>query len=340
MSRCLFCHRPYPGPSEDLPPGVPPGRRFAFDPERGRLWTICSACRRWSLKPLEERGEALDALERLARERGSVLYQTENVALLDTGTLRLVRVGRAPLAEQAWWRYSATLRHRRQRTAGPGARVSAATLGAAAVLARRVGLAEHAPHIIWDDAPLTELLRWRLFGWAAWRGGRRCDSCGSILRALPFDLTWWLYPRMDAEGGLTVGIPCPRCDPWTPEKVYRVEGDEAVGLLRRALAWQHVRGAPDERIAAAAGSIVEAGSPEGFLARAGSAGVSLWSLGPVRALALEIALNEEAERSDLAEEAAALEATWRQEEELARIVDDELTATPPHPSLSPPPRGG
>ncbi|HUH13986.1 MAG TPA: hypothetical protein VMK65_12805 [Longimicrobiales bacterium] len=331
MSRCLFCHRRFPEPCAELPDALPPGRRFALDPERARLWTICGACRRWSLTPLEERGEALDALERLARDRGDLLYRTENVALVQVGPLRLLRVGRATLAEQAWWRYGATLRRRRQRTAGPGARVSAATIGAAALLARRIGVTEHGPRLVWDDAPLTELLRWRLFGWAAWRGARRCASCGSVLRALPFDLTWWLYPRVEAPGSLTVGIPCPRCDPWSPEKVYRVDGDEAVGLLRRALAWQHVRGAQDDRIAAAAGAIAAAGSPGGYLERAAGTGVSLWSLGPLRALALEIALNEEAEHAGLAREVTLLEATWRREEELARIVDDELT---PMPALS------
>lgn len=328
MRRCLFCHRPFPAPEPGAPSGFPPGRRLAFDPGRGRLWLVCSACRRWSLWPLEERTEALEALERMARDRARVVYRTDNIALLDAGALRLVRVGPAPLPEQAWWRYGAALRQRRREVERAGARMGAATVGAASLLARRVGLAEHAPHIVWDDAPLTELLRWRLFGWAAWRGGRRCTSCGSILRALPFDLSWWLYPRVLPDGTLGVGIPCPRCDPWTPEKVYVLEGEEASLLLRRALAWQHVRGAPDDRIVDAADAIEEAGSAEGFLERAGRAGVSLWSLGPVCALALEIALNEDAERKALEEEALELERTWREEEELARIVDEELSAMP------------
>lgn len=44
-------------------------------------------------------------------------------------------------------------------------------------------------------------------------------------------------------------------------------------------------------------------------------------MGPVEALALEMALNEEAERRALEGELAALEAAWREAEEIARIAD-------------------
>jgi hypothetical protein len=43
---------------------------------------------------------------------------------------------------------------------------------------------------------------------------------------------------------------------------------------------------------------------------------------------LEIAVNDEAERQQLEMELAELEARWREEEELAAIVDGELTEVP------------
>ncbi|MEX2281518.1 MAG: hypothetical protein WEE89_03405 [Gemmatimonadota bacterium] len=45
-------------------------------------------------------------------------------------------------------------------------------------------------------------------------------------------------------------------------------------------------------------------------------------------MALEIAVNDEAERELLELELAELEARWREEEQLAAIVDGELTELP------------
>lgn len=47
------------------------------------------------------------------------------------------------------------------------------------------------------------------------------------------------------------------------------------------------------------------------------------------AIALEIALNDAAERVLLEQELQVLEVHWRAEEELAAIVDGELTPLPP-----------
>jgi hypothetical protein len=72
--------------------------------------------------------------------------------------------------------------------------------------------------------------------------------------------------------------------------------------------------------------IGDAGSLEGYLHSVTEEGSSLWRLGPTRAIALEIALNESVERRISGLEIRALERLWRREEELARIMDEELTA--------------
>ena len=46
--------------------------------------------------------------------------------------------------------------------------------------------------------------------------------------------------------------PSQRCDPWTPEKVYRLHGDGAENVLRRLLAYQNIAGASERRITEAA----------------------------------------------------------------------------------------
>ena len=52
---------------------------------------------------------------------------------------------------------------------------------------------------------------------------------------------------------------------------------------------------------------------------------SLWGMGKVKSIALEIALNDSVERRMMELELKALEFMWKREEELARIIDEELT---------------
>ena len=111
--RCLVCHTPFP--SNESLEHFRLGIRVAYDPARGRLWAVCKECKRWSLAPIEERWEALDELEKIVRDRGRLLSQTENIALLRSGALEIVRVGRANLAEQSWWRYGTELAKRRKK---------------------------------------------------------------------------------------------------------------------------------------------------------------------------------------------------------------------------------
>jgi hypothetical protein len=47
--------------------------------------------------------------------------------------------------------------------------------------------------------------------------------------------------------------------------------------------------------------------------------------GKTHSIALKIALNESAERRIMGLELEAIEFTWKHEEELARIIDEELT---------------
>jgi hypothetical protein len=327
FSRCLFCHKPFPSNGSFL--HLPAGRKIAYDPGRGRLWIICDRCQRWNLYPLEDRAEALWALERLARDRGRLLARTENVSLLEAGRLVLIRVGEAGLAEQAWWRYGRELRKRRTSYESRFSRVMSYAYGGVAYLGESLGLADVGLNVTWDDTPLADIVRWRRFGWAAWRGRVRCPYCDSVLRALLYDLSWWIYPLTSEDGKLAVGIPCARCDPWTPEKVYRLEGTEAVSVLRRALAYQHVAGASERVIRDAAREIESAGSPDEYAREVGEERASLWKLGTTRTVALEIAVNEGAERDMLQLEVRVLEQMWEKEEELARIMDEDLT--PPGP---------
>src|SRR5688572_7742627 len=96
FTRCLICQTPFD--EDETLEHLPRGERVAFDPGRRRLWIICTACKRWSLLPIESRWEALEELEKLVTDKARLLSQTETIALMPAGRMELVRVGRAKLA--------------------------------------------------------------------------------------------------------------------------------------------------------------------------------------------------------------------------------------------------
>ncbi|MGH7506912.1 MAG: hypothetical protein ACRELX_14740 [Longimicrobiales bacterium] len=324
-ARCLFCEKPFPNFAFDR---FACGRRVAFDAARGRIWSICDHCHRWNLCPTDERREAIYAFERLARDEGYVVAKTANAALLYTDEHALLRVGDLELAEEAWWRYGRELRRRHRSYSSRGSRLSAYSFAAIAAVSESIGLTDTGIRISWDDTPIADVMRWRHFSWAAWHGRVPCPSCSSVLLAVRFDLSWWIHPLRGQDGRLAAGVPCDRCDPWTPDKVYRIEGDDAEHLLRRVLAYQQVAGASDLMLRDAVSVIRSAGSAAGYLATLPTGRTSLWRLGPARRLALEIALNEGAEHRFLDGVLRELELRWAEENEIARIVDDELTPLP------------
>ncbi len=323
LGRCLFCWRRFR--ENGRLAHLPLGTRIAFDPVGGRLWVICPSCHRWNLCPIEERVAALHELERLAMDRGRQIAATAHVELLEADGLVLLRVGRADLEERSWWRYGRELRRKQVALQGPRSTVAAYTIGALASLGGAVGMGDPDLSIDWEDRPVIDVLRWRRFGWAAWHGRETCPFCHSTLRALRYDLGWWVYPLLGRDGRLAVGVPCQRCDPWTPEKVYTIEGEGAESTLRRLLAYQNLGAATDGRIADAVQAIDHAGSPGAFAHGLTEQRASLWRMGPAATLALEISLGETAERRMLGLELRAVEFLWRREEEIARIVDEELT---------------
>ncbi len=328
ITRCLYCQKPFPERSRF--PGFAHGRRVAYDPARGRLWAICDGCHRWSLHPLSERHETLEALEKLVVDRGHPVASTANVALIEAAGLELLRVGNARLVEEAWWRYGRELQRRRETFESSYSRISAFTIAAFASLGETLGVTDFDTKIAWDHMPVADIQRWRHFGTLAWLGRTRCPDCRSVLRAVRFDLSWWLYPLPEERGELVLGVPCSRCDPWTPDKGYRLRGRDAEFTLRRVLAYQHIMGASERRLDDAAGVIELAGSAREYVRHVGDGGVSLRRLGPTRTVALEIALNDTVEQRLLELEVKGLEAQWRYEETLAAIIDEELE--PPYPS--------
>ncbi len=365
LTRCLFCHRDLP--SNEGVEHFPVGRRVAFDPVRGRLWAVCPACRRWNLAPMEERWEALEELEKAVKDRARLLSQTDNIALLRTPELEIVRVGRANLTEEAWWRYGIELVKRRRTfqlisAAGMGIFVAIMAGGAAAGAGMvggwwgMSGLARQLP----------KLSRRLKFGGTAWRGRAVCPRCGGELTSLSFKERGALATS-DTGDGLALHQRClrreretgrlalssarlaraerwpdpadgrrariaerkrrryPELPPPAEGTGFLITGVEAEHLLRRILAYQNYAGGKEAQVRDATALILQAGSAPSLARGLVAPGRRLATIDTTSAIALEIAVNEDRERRLLELELAELEQRWREEEEIAAIVDGELT---------------
>ena len=332
--KCLVCGRPFP-PNESLE-HLARGRRVAYDPEQGRLWVICAVCRRWSLVPLESRWEALEELEKLTVDEGRLVSSTDNVALLRARNLEVVRVGRARLQEESWWRYGRELHRRRERTRKLAA---TASIGGAVAFAGSLAAGGTSMIAAWLFFSKGEALvagaRWLRFGSTAWQGRGKCLACGEVEGKFPFsgrNQLVWTQGSDDAEAGVEAGaveamkvsVPCPYCGGTWAE----VRGRESVATLRRVLAYHHFSGATERRIEGAAKLVETVGGAERLPARFLRDGKTLPNMGRTGAVAMEIALHQKDERHLLEMELAELEARWRREEELAGIIDGELTPAP------------
>ncbi|HEX8906299.1 MAG TPA: hypothetical protein VF771_15730, partial [Longimicrobiaceae bacterium] len=126
-------------------------------------------------------------------------------------------------------------------------------------------------------------------------------------------------------------FPCLRCGATEAGAGLVIGGAEGERVARAFLAWAHFRGAPKGQVRAAADAIDAAGSAAAFVRHAAGRQMRLWEIdmrAPAHSLALEIALNDDAERRLLRAEAEAVERQWRREEEIAAIADRELIFLP------------
>jgi hypothetical protein len=331
LKRCLVCSAPFP--DEQVLDHLPRGERVAYDAERGRLWLVCTACRRWSLIPLEARWEALEELERAVTDRGRVLSSTDRIALVKVGPLEVVRVGGANRTEEAWWRYGRELVTRRRKYTKLS---TVAAVGTGAVLVggwATGGVGMFGAWMLWNHAPdgIKKGARWLRFGSTAWRGEATCRECGHRLVKVPFKESGRLF-LVPGDGGAGAGpaqvvYRCPRCARHDAGGIA-LPTDAGERVLKRVLAHKHFAGATERRVKSATRLIEEAGSPGQLTRILVKGGRRLDDLQRTGAIALEIAANESSEERLLELELSELEAVWRQEEELARIIDGELTPLP------------
>jgi hypothetical protein len=321
-SRCIFCNRPL-GTNQDIE-FFPHGRRLAFDSLRGRLWVVCGSCSRWNLSPIEERWEAVEECERIFEETKE-RFSTENIGLARhrSGT-ELVRVGKPKGTEFAFWRYGTGLRRRWGRNAvWYGIGVTAASV---AFLGTMVGGATAfvgLSGIVNGGAVIRSLRPVARF--------RRDPSENVLIRLSDLGT---LQSVVDAEGSFDL-----RVKTWGAE--VRLQGEEVNQFLLRALPLINRFGSKHD-LQKACSEVSSRGDPKAFAdfvladerwrriavkrpapVEEGLGGFITRMPRPLR-LGLEMALNESREEEALAGELAALEAAWREAEEIAAISDNLL----------------
>lgn len=321
FSTCMFCNRSLG--ENQVVETFPVGRRLSFDPERGRLWVVCRKCERWNLSPIEERWEAIEDCERLyasTRLRAS----TEHVGLarLSEG-LELVRIGKPRRDEFAAWRYGDQFGRRRKRAmlygAGGAVVVGGVLIGGLATGAISAALLGQSGNFV-----------------NLWVNGRtlatvRADD-GRVLKLKLPELQKTRFEAGEED------------DDWSlilhkGKQAHRFEGVEARRLVGVVVPRINRAGAKSSVVREAVGQIEEVGHPEAFLRAASGMKVAVSQMGPKRhqretgliaklpqptRLAIEMALHEEQERRALHGELKALEARWREAEEIAAISDELL----------------
>jgi hypothetical protein len=155
-------------------------------------------------------------------------------------------------------------------------------------------------------------------------------QCDAPLSGLSFKAARRLHLSRDADDDLALHLRCTRCRLRRRDGEFRIEGTLARHVLRRVVTYNHYRGATEKRVRSATDFIERHGAPEAVTRELMGTGLRIDALldrhRRTEAVALEISLNEENERRLLQMEVRELEARWREEEEIAAIVDGELTA--------------
>jgi len=308
---CAFCSGALGG--DGGASGLAVGRRFAYDGWKSRAWVICQRCGRWNLTPVDTRLDTVAALEQMAAG-GRVAATTDQVALVRVGPCDVVRVGKPQRIELAGWRYGERLKARERERLKVVVPVTVAIIGV--TIATNIAAGGSMGFMIGQfprlgDAVYTGLVGRRKVGIEP----PICGHCGAImvLRARHVQ---------DARLSLTVHndlallLRCPRC-----ERVgAMLEGADAERALRHGLTYVNLKkGRRIKRKAEEAASVVErAGGPQELIAGAARAELAVSSLKGAQGLALEMAVDEQAEVRDLERE-------WRRAEEIAEIADNLLT---------------
>ncbi len=307
---CIYCNRNLGG--NQVVENFPVGRRLAFDAEKGRLWVVCERCRRWNLSPLDERWEAIEECEKHFRDTRS-RFSTDNIGLAQVPEgLELIRLGRPQRPEFAAWRYGKQfLRRRIQSLIKIGAQVAAYGAMMYAGGFMFIGLFNDENRIV---------ARVRTADGRKLRIPRKDARSVRLVREPETPEGWSLsVAYREREKGWLFGARGKG-----PRQFERMYGSPAVRAASHILPRVNSFGGSEGQVRHAVKLIEEVGAPERLynaMARPDGKWASVRKMLPEERLALEMAAHEDTERRAFEGELSALEAAWRDAEEVAAIAD-------------------
>jgi hypothetical protein len=330
---CIFCSAAL-GSNESIE-RFPVGRTLAFDAAKGRLWAVCPKCARWNLAPIEERWEAVEDAERLFCDT-RLRVQNENVGLakLRDGT-RLVRVGQALPRELAVWRYGRKLLRRRAMHAAvvgvaagvPVAAIASVATGFVAGAATFL-LLSNALLLVAESRPRLQSRSLLPYS------GLDVDAADLARARFAFTFGGEVSVELKVQpGDHLLGLGAGN------DELLVLDAEHGRVLLRRGMVALNASGAAPGQVESAVNLLTASGSADRFLRRAAADRVLIQDpaldgrLRKVHMLAMEMAVHDELERDAMQGELAALEAAWRQAEEIAGIADALPDMDPEPPRL-------
>jgi len=308
MNRCVYCSKKLG--ENHLLPEFPVGSRLAFDPANARLWAVCPKCERWNLSWLDER-ERTAAVARLDQYFVATPNKTESagIGLAEVANTSLVRIGAVPWSTFASWRYARRLWARRR-----GSIINAL--------------------IFWPALLSLATPQGKVF--------LRSDAMGWVVMALSGFIIWFyvwhtvmrialpsgMLARVRAEYARSAAIQVDQSG-WRlfvkhEHGTSDLHGRDALRALALLLPHINADGAGRKQVGDAVALIERAGGPERFIdesltvQRLGPGIQTLRSLPAILRVALEIAVNEEAEKGALRGDLAAIAI----ERDTARLVAD------------------
>ena len=308
---CAFCNSSLGGDGGASGLGV--GRRFAYDGWRVRAWVVCGKCSRWNLTPFDTRETAIAALDAMA-DGGRQAATSEQVTLIRAADgCDVVRIGQPRRPELATWRYGERLKARQREMLRIYVPVAVVTVGATLAMNAAAGGGLAA---FWGNLPGI------IDGTTTWVVGRGrvaveppvCDRCGKVmvLRARHVE-----YARLTrtAQHDLGLIVSCPSCR----SEGAMLTGPDAERALRTGMTFLNLKRKKKvkKQAAAAAEYLERHGGPESYVANTVRLERTLGQLAGTETLALEMAVDEQAELREL-------ERQWHEAEELANIADSLL----------------
>lgn len=314
FTRCIRCQRSL-GENTELA-HLRVGRRIAFDSSNGRVWVVCTRCDQWNLVPIEERWEALDECVRLAATAEARGTGTELGIAQTTSGLELLPVGGLSDADIATRRYRRRLSARQSRSRMFALMLAAAVVSLGIVASRatssvEVGLYIGAVGLSWLGVVLSNPPQFR---------PTVVHLTDRTLRLWPWQVSTL---RLESSDEARPVIVIRR-----RHGTLRLAGGDAVGVLAAVLPRINGSSCALASVRTAAANVNEAEAqkrrrPWEHIANDSSV-TELIHTPPERRLALEIAVTEELEQSELTARATSLGASVSDEEAIAEIADDLL----------------